>query len=295
MAELPPKNLLVLTNWLAFRGLPMPEEDWLRSTQQAGYDGVQFIEPLAPARVEEAKQLGLYVCGSGRVWKPEDADRLAAEAQAAGLACLTLHVGTGLEDDGEIDQLVCAVLEASAKHGVPLYPETHRATIFQDMWRTVQAVRRFPDIRFNCDFSHWYTGLEMHYGDFHKKTEFLAPVFERAAFVHGRIGNPGCIQVNIDDGNPLQHPYVTHFRTFWTAAFAGFLRNGDGRRQICFVPELLDPSIYYARTFQGREECDRWQQSQVLTRLARECFEKAHRETMSETFSPGGRLRSSSC
>jgi hypothetical protein len=38
---------------------------------------------------------------------------------------------------------------------------------------------------------------------------------------------------------------------------------------------LLAPGIYYARTFDGREESDRWQQSQVLKRIAGECFQAA--------------------
>ena len=43
------------------------------------------------------------------------------------------------------------------------------------------------------------------------------------------------------------------------------------RDYILFVPELLSPRIYYARTY----EEDRWSQSQILVRIARECFAAA--------------------
>jgi sugar phosphate isomerase/epimerase len=261
-------------NWLALDGLPGFPQGPLAAIRDAAYDGVQFIEPLDISLVEQARALGLGVCGSGRVNQPRDAERLAAEARTAGLECLTLHVGWGTEDDDEAACLIAAVLDA-ARHGVPLYPETHRATIFQDMWRSVQFARRFPELRFNGDFSHWYTGQEMVYGGFENKLEFIRPVLERVRFLHGRIGNPGCMQVDIGEGDESANPYVAHFRALWTAAFAGFLRAAAPADSICFTPELLAPKIYYARTFHGSEECDRWQQSLVLARIARECFAAA--------------------
>lgn len=264
-------------NWLALNGLPEFPCGALKAIREAGYDGVQLIAPLDVALAAEARELGLGVCGSGRVNRPEDASRLAAEARAAGLECLTLHVGWGLEDDSEAHRLIEAVLAAASEYAVALYPETHRATVFQDMWRSVQFVRRFPELRFNGDFSHWYTGQEMVYGGFESKLEFIRPVLDRVRFLHGRIGNPGCMQVDIGDGDSERHPYVGHFRALWQAAFKGFLRTAEASDSICFSPELLAPGIYYARTFQGREECDRWQQSLLLCRIARECFATATR------------------
>lgn len=262
-------------NWLALDGLPEPADGWFHAILREKYDGVQFIQPLSHSLVDKARALGLGVSGSGRVNRPEEAASLAAEACDAGLECLTLHVGWGMEDDSEAARLIAAVLEASAKFGIPLYPETHRATIFQDLWRTVQFTHRFPELRFNGDFSHWYTGLEMVYGGFETKLEFIRPVLERVRFLHGRIGTPGCIQVDIGDGSPQDRPYVSHFLALWTAAFAGFLRQAAPADVICFTPELLAPGIYYARTFQGHEESDRWQQSLVLRQIARGCFEAA--------------------
>lgn len=265
-------RLRVYFNWLALDGLgPFPSGP-LDAIRDAGYDGVQFIEPLDWELVEQARRIGLGVCGSGRVNKPEDASKLAVEARENGLECLTLHVGWGIEDDDEASSLLGAVMDASARTGVPMSVETHRATILQDMWRTVGFVRRFPDLKINADFSHWYTGLEMVYGGFHNKLEFIRPVFERVRFIHGRIGNPGCMQVDIGDGDQHRHPYVAHFCELWTASFEGFLRAAAEQEVIRFTPELLSPAIFYARTFGGREECDRWEQSQVLARIARECF-----------------------
>ena len=260
-------------NWLALDGLPTPDTGWMKAIQGAGYDGIQWIEPLVRGLVNEACAHGLGICGSGRVNHPSDAYRLAMEAQEAGLECLTLHVGWGLEDDDEGARLIEAILDASARYAVPLYVETHRATLFQDIWRTVQFIDRFPQLKFNGDFSHWYTGLEMVYGGFENKLAYIQPVIERVHFIHGRIGNPGCMQVDIGDlENASKLPFVAHFRTLWTRVFDTFLRRSLPGESICFTPELLAPEIYYAREFGGREESDRWQQSLVLMQIARDCF-----------------------
>ena len=206
-------RLRVYMNWLALEGTSVGRSSSpLCGIRDAGYDGVQFTEPLSRALVDEACGLELGICGSGRVNEPEDAGRLAKEARDAGLECLTLHVGWGIEDDHSADQLIVAVLEASMRYAIPLYVETHRATIFQDMWRTVQFVHRFPSLRFNGDFSHWYTGAEMVYGGFARKLEFIQPVLERVRFLHGRIGNPGCMQVDIANGEVDGQPAAARRR-----------------------------------------------------------------------------------
>lgn len=242
------------------------------AAREAGYAGIQGGDPALCA------ELGLGVTGGGRVNEVGEADRVAAEAKARGLSCVTLHVGWGMESQEEVYRLVDDILSASARHDLPLYIETHRATITQDMWRTVHLTEKFPEVRFNGDFSHWYTGLEMVYGGIENKWAFMQPVFERVRFVHGRIGSPGCMQVAVDDSGTL--PYVAHFKEMWRRSFAGFLASAQPGDYICFVPELLGPEIYYARTFKNAagevvEESDRWQQALLYTRMARTCFETA--------------------
>jgi sugar phosphate isomerase/epimerase len=266
-------------NLQAFDTMQNAPSKSLEAIRDAGYDGVQFIQPLDRARKNEAVRLGLGVCGSGRVSVPAEAETLAKEARDEGLECLTLHVGWGTENDDDAAKLIEAVLAAVAKHTIPLYPETHRATIFQDPWRTVQFLAKFPELEFNADFSHWYTGTEMVYGGVEMKMDLFGPVLERIGFMHGRIGNPGCMQVDVGDGSGEGRPFVDHFRTLWTESFAGFLRRRPANDRFCFAPELLGPEYFYARTFDGSEETDRWQQSLVLVKMAHECFAEAEKKT----------------
>lgn len=276
----------VLMNLMALDSLPQNStgprgtfRNKLEALKEAGYDGVQFAAPASKQQLIDCASLQMRFAGSGRVNLPEEAGTLAERMAGDGYECGTLHVGWGLEDDDEAARLIEGVLNAIQRWRVPLFIETHRATIFQDMWRTVGFVRRFPEIRMNGDFSHWYTGQEMVYGGFEKKFAFIEPVLERVRFIHGRIGNPGCMQVRIDP----DATYAGHFTQLWTAAFRHFVRHALPDETIYFAPELLAPDIYYARTFPDRdgvavEESDRWEQSLVLKRMAEECLEGAKSE-----------------
>jgi hypothetical protein len=62
---------------------------------------------------------------------------------------MTVHAGWGIEEDDEVFFLVEAILKASAKHKILVFIETHRATITQDIWRTVRITREFPEILSN--------------------------------------------------------------------------------------------------------------------------------------------------
>ncbi|HEY7087827.1 MAG TPA: TIM barrel protein [Tepidisphaeraceae bacterium] len=248
----------------------------LQAVKAAGFEGIQ-----TGSKAQVAREVGLRVTGSGRINTPDEAELRAAEATQLGCDCYTVHVGWGTEDDDQADRLVESVLRASEKHQVPIYIETHRATITDDIWRTVRLVQKFPEIRFNGDFSHWYAGHELVYGDIEAKWQFMQPVFDRVRFIHGRIASPGCIQIDIGDGTK-KLTYVDHFKEMWTRSFVGFLKSAGPGDYFCFTPELLGPDVHYARAFPNAagelvEEGDRWQQALLYMQIARECWAEAQR------------------
>ncbi len=277
------RDLNICTSWSLPSWSTGPQGDeqaTLEAACAAGYEGVQGANP------RRCRDLGLVPTTFAIQPTPGG---LAEQAQGwvdSGFECCTILLGTGLEDDAAADVLIEEVLSASATARIPLYVETHRATVTQDMWRTVQLVERFPDLRFNGDFSHWYTGQDMAANGFEATLEFLAPVLDRVRYMHGRIGTSGSIQVDVGDGSVEGQPHIAQFRSLWTRAFEGFVRTAvqdvvpPPRLEIGFAPELLPPEVGYARLVPDasgglREEGDRWEQSLVLTQIASECFEAA--------------------
>ncbi len=252
--------------------------DLYAKLREAGFEGIQVGDP------ELCREFGMFSAAMARVLKPTEADHVVGEIAEAGHTMATLHAGTGLESEEAAADLARAIVAASERHALPVFIETHRATATQDMWRTVQLVRRVPEIRINGDFSHYYTGQEMRYGDFEGKLEFLEPVFSRCGFLHGRIGNTCCMQVDVGDGrsptsnDPGRIDFVSDFRQIWLHAMRAFLSAAAPGDVLVFAPELLGRN--YARKFtQGDgkavEECDRYHQALVLCQIARETFAQA--------------------
>ena len=239
---------------------------------KAGYEAMQG------GSAQLCKAYGLQIIGSGVVPAPADAEAFVEHWKRQGAIAATCIAGYGYESDGEIDALAGLITHLAATYNLPVYIETHRGSITQDAWRTVELTKRLPSIRFNGDFSHWFTGQEMPYGDFDERLNRLKPVFERVRFLHGRIGNRCCMQVDIGEG--LEHPSIPYFRSFWVRAMTGFLKAYDSGRDLWFCPELLGSEYQYAHLAANEygdvvELSDRWSQSTVLVRLAKSYFAEA--------------------
>ncbi len=251
------------------------EEEKYQAIKNAGFEGVQDGDPAL------CSKFNLNLTAQLRVNQVGDLDEHLPVWLEKGYDCATVHVGWGMESDEEINCLLEYIFDASEINKFPIFVETHRATITQDMWRTVEIIKRFPEIRFNADFSHWYTGLEMVNGIWEDKLSFIQPVFDRVSFIHGRIGNPGSIQVDISDGKNLS--YVEHFKEMWVKSFKGFLKNAQPGDFLPFTTELLPSQYFYARLVRDEsgnlvEEGDRWQQAILLKDIAEECWRIAKSE-----------------
>lgn len=263
------RHLSLVTAWALPEWSEGPKEgdDAIAAAAAAGYQGVQVFLPDQAAQV---KALGMASSALSPARTIEAVNALAAMWEGGHADSLTLHLGTGFETDAEAHALVEAVLAAQDRHGVPLLIETHRATLSQDPARTLALVAEYPDLRFTADLSHWYTGVEMVYGDFDAKVAALAPVFERCRMIHGRISDPGCIQVAVsdDDAGDGGPDYVKHFMRMWGT----IARGTDDADDLPFVVELLPARSHYARTVlrdgKREEEVDRWTQANVLWRIA---------------------------
>ncbi len=246
------------------------DEEVYRAAVAAGIRGFQTNRP------DLCRPLQVAASHWGRVDTPAEAFTLGAKLADEGYSCASVHVGSEYTDDLPALRLLDACVAASDRHGVCLFVETHRATVTQDPWRTLGFVRVIPELRFNADLSHWYTGSEMPYGDLNAKFDRLMPVLERCRFIHGRIGTPGCIQVAVDG----DEAHVGHFRELWTRIFRAFRRDAAPGEVFPFTPELLGPDSHYARRVRQAdgtqaEESDRWQQAFVLWRIAQEAWAAA--------------------
>lgn len=244
---------------------PTGDDDLFAAAADAGYEGMQVF---VPAQGRKARDAGMTeVSGIAAARSAREIEDSLAMWAGHGATSVTLHLGSGFESAAEATTLVETALDASGRHDVPILVETHRATLTQDPARAIHLAAEFPELRFTADVSHWYTGVEMVYGDIDAKLDAIAPVLARGRMIHGRISDPGCIQVAVQPDDESEH--VSHFRRMWEMVLAGC--TADGVDQLPFVIELLPAGAHYARTVDRgegpEEEVDRWTQADVLWKI----------------------------
>lgn len=246
---------------------PWTFDECLDQLAAAGFDGCQ----AHAGKGDQVRAHGLRFAASGRANTPADVARVVAPAADDGAEAFTIHLGWGMETDAEIDALVEAVLAAGQRHRMPVLPETHRATAFQDIWRTCRTLERFPTLRLNGDFSHYYCGQEMGYRGFATSRDYLRPILGRTAFIHMRVSDGNRMQCDLTD--PKLSPHLENFRWLWREVFTRWKTAARPGDLLPFTPELGPPSSGYSLTLPGPdgtriEPADRWRDTLALKALA---------------------------
>lgn len=232
----------------------------LEMLRDYGYAGVIHWEGW-----DDIHRAGLIPCGMACVRTPEAAIEIARRHQGEGLDFTTLHVGSGFETDAAMDKLAASVLDASSRTGYALHIETHRATMTQDIRRTLDLLLRFPELPLTLDFSHWYCGHELTYGgEFEERLAILDPLFANVRSIQLRFGSPGQIQMPLD----LVTPWLAdHLRTVDRC----FTRLMGQLIQISCAPELLPARIEGGRWIgygEADEQSDRFADALTVSELA---------------------------
>lgn len=277
------RSLLVYANEWAMRELPKDaERRWSREeifneVVRAGFEGMQ----APPDWADAVRGAGLRFCVYARANTPEEVRKMAAGARDCGAEFVTFHLGWGDESDGQMDTLAAATLDATAEFGVPLWPETHRATCLQDVLRTLQLLERFPALRLNLDLSHYYCSHEIAYRGFESHAALWQPILQRVACFHGRVASSHNMQIPITD--PTYRSDLANFQQLWKQAMTYWLKQAAAGDELVFVPELGPPSSGYALTVpapDGKriELADRWAEMQMMARMARDLFARCAAE-----------------
>lgn len=269
-------------------GAPAMGAGLYAALRKAGFGGVQTDS------ISEAREAGLVATAQAMSNDPAALDGIAERHAAKGFDATILIAGNGLEDNTEINRYCDALLKASARHRHRMLLETHRGSITQDIRRTMDMIRRFPELRFCADFTHWYMGHELSLAGFDEKLAFMQPLINRTEIVEGRIGSTNCAQVTLESVHDDRH-FVQDHRRFWTACFKACLQRGQ---QTVFAPQLLpavlthggiDYPIAYTqlrRSHHGgwEEQDNRWQQTLLHCDIARECYAEAEQSVLPKSI-----------
>jgi sugar phosphate isomerase/epimerase len=276
----PPRMEIFQATWamqdLPARGRPWGSQEVVDRLREAGFSGAMHTvldEDTDFASVERLRRAGLLV-GVGFVgYEGGSARSLARRAAALGVSFLNVQVLDAFTGDAQAVAIVESLYEECDAAGVPLFLETHRGTITQDLLRTIAYGRQVSRVRFTLDASHYVVAGDVTQPERAPRfAEALAEIIRRSSSIHARVSNGEQVQVDVGDGTGA---LVASYRAWWFTAYRHWLAEATPGEFFPFVCEL-GPAPYAITAPggtplpAGAELSDRWAQALVFKRIAEE-------------------------
>ena len=144
---------------------------------------------------------------------------------------------------------------------IPVYFETHRLTLTNDLLFTVQLLEHAPSLKLVADLSHYVVGREfpMPVDDFHHN--LITTILKRSVSMQGRVATREQIQVPIDF--PQNQEWVEQFYRWWEQGIQLWLEQAKEGEIFNFTCELGPPN-YAITDANNYELSDRWQEALVF-------------------------------
>ncbi|WP_229692245.1 sugar phosphate isomerase/epimerase family protein [Paenibacillus radicis (ex Gao et al. 2016)] len=279
-AASPAPALDVQMSWWTMSGLGDAGREWSTEERfariaEAGYDG---INGFLPAKEEAGQwnrlleEYGLSFSVNAYPRNAEDMRAFLQEAQAYGaerIQYVNAQVLTPFVTGESALELLRDIQGLSAEAGIPVFVETHRGTITQDLIRSAEYVRAIGNLKLTIDYSHYVLAGEMHHVP-DEAEALLQQLLVQTSSIHARVSNGEQIQVDV--GEHGDHPMLVHYKRWWADGMRHWLRQAAPGQKFPFVCEL-GPASYAITTDEAggrtKEISDRWTQSLYFQQLAR--------------------------
>jgi hypothetical protein len=152
-------------------------------------------------------------------------------------------------------------MEEADQLGISLLFETHRDSLLNDLYYTLQLMDAVPEMRLCADLSHFVVDREMRLPLTERDRDFINRVLERSDCFQGRVANREQVQVQIDF--PQHQAWVAQFRQWWSEGIRMWRDRNDEDARLVFLCELGPPQ--YAMTDRDQNELsDRWEEAKTI-------------------------------
>lgn len=238
------KLVFTKANWELYH-LSVPE--FVARVAEAGYDATEIYLPARRESTAEIRTIhetaGLRIVShiSTEGGTPEEHRKSLESRYLRGIELepLLINCHTGRDHFSHEDSL--RIFEAGeelvAKHGVPLYHETHRGRALFSAPATLALLAVLPSLQLTADLSHWTC---VHESDLSDQPVALAAAMAATGHLHARVGFDEGPQVS-DPRNPVHAPWLALFTSWWKQILQ--LRRDEGREWFTVTPEF-GPSPY---------------------------------------------------
>jgi sugar phosphate isomerase/epimerase len=206
--------VVMATNW----GFPGNAAAFCEKAKQEGYDGIEVWMPgdeksrmeITEAAASNQLKLAFLYGGGDRDFRKHEEQFRSGITEAAKVRPLYINCHSG-RDYFSFDQnraLMDFSLDLSAKTGIPVYHETHRARSLFAAHIARSFITQIPDLRLTFDVSHWCNVHESLLAD---QEESLALALSRTEHIHARIGHAEGPQVNDPRAPEWEAAVKAHF------------------------------------------------------------------------------------
>lgn len=153
----------------------------------------------------------------------------------------------------------------------PIYIETHRNRMTNDLHFTLDLLAAKPDLRLLADLSHYVLAREFNMPiDAHDRG-MLHQALDHSWAFHGRVASTEQIQVEIS--YPQHQQWFDLFKDLWDYGFRSWQSRAGADAELTFLCEL-GPQPYAISGPTGRDTTDRWAESLMIRDAAREIWAK---------------------
>ncbi len=243
-------------------------EESFRMVAEAGYDGMCLDPSVSEVpQTVELKPLfeehGLGVMVNAFPFEIDDMRSLYDMANELNASQVNIIGGImPIKPEDAVPIIEQWMVEAQDA-GLPVLFETHRDSLLNDLYYTLQVIDLVPDMRLCADLSHFVVDREMREPIGERDQAWIDRILDRSDCFQGRVANREQVQIQIDF--PQHQQWVGIFRDWWKNGMRRWrVRNADDATLI-FLCEL-GPPPYAITDGERRELSDRWEEALSIRR-----------------------------
>lgn len=247
-------------------GISWGHEEKFEMIADAGYDGVGI--DFAWSDVDDARKhlpfMKKYNLACALIAFPsskEDLQGVIDLAQEFDTRYIAINARYFPWTPAEAVSRVQAWLEMGEKAGIPVYLETHRLTVTNDVVFTLDLMDLIPEMEMVADLSHIVVAREFPVPVDEMHNGWIDRILQRTASMQGRISSREQIQVPL--GYPQHQYWETQYADWWKQGFQYWRARNDDNAVMNFLCEL-GPAPYAITGKDGYELSDRWQEGLLI-------------------------------
>ena len=255
-------------------GFEWGHEEKFAMMSNAGYDGVGI--DFAWSDIDDARKhlpmMKKYNLACALIAFPTTAEDLKGVIDLAG-EFDTRYIAVNARyfpwTPVEAQSRVEAWLEMGDKAGIPVYLETHRLTVTNDVVFTLDLMDLIPQMEMVADLSHIVVAREFPVPVDNLHNGWVDRILQRSASMQGRISSREQVQIPL--GFPQHEYWEAQYAKWWQQGFEYWRARNNDNAVMNFLCEL-GPTPYAITGRDGYELTDRWQEGLQIKDKVREIW-----------------------